>query len=74
VSAERNLLCESRFDLKPDCGGGGHGEVYSPYLRPSAEGPQMAIAQIEVQVKRNPMKTLAQIINRVNNGSMSALA
>ena len=27
----------------------------------------MAIAQIEVQVKRNPMKTLAQIINRVNN-------
>jgi hypothetical protein len=27
----------------------------------------MAIAQIEVQVKRNPMKTLAQIINLVNN-------
>ena len=27
----------------------------------------MAIAQIEVQVKGNPMKTLAQIINRVNN-------
>jgi hypothetical protein len=26
----RNLLCESRFDLKPDCGGGGHGEAYSP--------------------------------------------
>jgi hypothetical protein len=33
----------------------------------------MAIAQIEVQVKRNPMKTLALIINRVNNGSISAL-
>jgi hypothetical protein len=49
------------------CGGGGHGEVYSPYLRLSLEGPQMAIAQIEVQVKRNPMKTLAQINNRVNN-------
>jgi hypothetical protein len=41
--------------------------VYSPYLRLSVEGPQMAIAQIEVQVKRNPMKTLAQITNRVNN-------
>jgi hypothetical protein len=36
-------------------------------LRPSAEGPQMTIAQIEVQVKRNSIKTLAQIINRVNN-------
>lgn len=27
----------------------------------------MAIAQIEVQVKRNPMKTVPQIINRINN-------
>jgi hypothetical protein len=27
----------------------------------------MAIAQIEVQVKRNPMKTLVQINNRINN-------
>jgi hypothetical protein len=39
-------------------------------IRLSAEGPQMAIAQIEVQVKRNPMKTVAQIINRVNNLSL----
>jgi hypothetical protein len=41
--------------------------LYSPYLRLSVEGPQTGIAQIEVQVKRNPMKTLAQIISRVNN-------
>jgi type IV secretory pathway TraG/TraD family ATPase VirD4 len=30
----RDSMGEGRFDLEPDCGGGRHGELSSPYIRP----------------------------------------
>jgi hypothetical protein len=47
---------EFGFDLETDCRGGGHGKVYSPYVRLRVPGLQMPFAPLPVHVGRKALK------------------